>query len=178
MIPVICKDSELPAAIGRLSNPPAIVITDSSVFKYVSKTVSESIPLTSFSILMARYKGILEDVAAGARVLSRIKTGDRILISEGCTHHRQCEDIGTVKLPQMIRDFYGVQPEFSFTSGGGFVSDISDYRLIIHCGGCMLTEREVGHRFLLAKEAGIPITNYGIAIAEMNGILGRSIACL
>ena len=139
----------------------------------MSRMVPEDIPLTSFSILFARFKGILDTAAEGAFALSEIKDGDRILISEGCTHHRQCEDIGTVKLPGWIRGFTDAEPEFSFTSGGEFPEDLSGYSLVVHCGGCMLNEREVMYRMERALIAGVPFTNYGTLIAHMNGILRR-----
>ena len=135
----------------------------------------EDIPLTSFSILFARYKGELAEAVRGVKMLDSIQEGDRILIAEGCTHHRQCDDIGTVKLPRWIRKHTGVEPQFEFTSGGEFPDDLSPYKLIIHCGACMLNEREMKYRIQCAVDAGIPITNYGIAIAYMTGILERSI---
>ena len=132
--------------------------------------------LTSFSILFARYKGDLAELVKGAARLSELKDGDRVLISEGCTHHRQCGDIGTEKIPAWIKKFAGAKPEYSFTSGGGFGEDLSDYKLIIHCGGCMLNEKEMKRRITEAKRAGVPIVNYGVAIAHMHGILKRSLA--
>jgi hypothetical protein len=142
----------------------------------VSDIVPSHIPLTSFSILFARYKGNLDILANGAMKLDSLKDGDRVLISEGCTHHRQCNDIGTVKLPSWIKKYSGKELEFEFTSGGEFPQDLSAYALVVHCGGCMLNEREMQYRLRQATDAGVPITNYGTAIAYMNGILGRSLA--
>lgn len=172
-ISMVCQPDELPAALSALREKPAAVITDSQVFGKVSRLVPEDIPLTSFSILFARFKGILDTAAEGAFALSGIKDGDKIIISEGCTHHRQCEDIGTVKLPGWIREFTGCEPEFAFTSGGEFPDDLSGYKLIVHCGGCMLNEREVMYRMERSLIAGVPFTNYGTLIAHMNGILRR-----
>ena len=166
---------DLPDTLNKLKTPPALVITDSQAFGRVMKLVPEEIPLTSFSILMARYKGFLEQAVTGAAALDRLPEQGRILISEGCTHHRQCEDIGTVKLPAWIRKYTGLSPEFVFTSGHGFPEDLSGIDLIIHCGACMLNDREVQNRMRRAKEAGIPFTNYGTVIAKMNGILERSL---
>lgn len=175
-IPVVTKDTKLTETLEALVRKPAMVITDSQIFGKVSKLVPEDIPLTSFSILMARYKGFLDAALEGAAVLKTLQDGDKVLISEGCTHHRQCGDIGTVKLPNLIRKTTGVEPQFSFTSGKDFPEDVSEYRLVIHCGGCMLTERELQYRKKSAKEQGVPFTNYGIALASMNGILERSVA--
>lgn len=172
---IACQPSELQCTLSALNKKPRLVITDSQVFGAVSKIVPEDIPLTSFSVLMARYKGDLEVLAEGAEVLSNIKNGDKILISEGCTHHRQCNDIGTVKLPAWIKKYTGSEPEFSFTSGGEFPRDLSEYTLVVHCGGCMLNEKEMKHRLTLAKEQDVPVVNYGMAIAQMNGILKRSL---
>lgn len=172
-----CQPEELPGLLAALSKPPRLVITDSQAFGRVSKTVPENILLTSFSILFARYKGELEPFVAGAAALSRLRAGDRVLISEGCTHHRQCNDIGSVKLPGWIRSFTNQQDlQFSFTSGGEFPENLNDYALIVHCGGCMLTETEMHHRLETAASAGVPIVNYGIAIAQMHGILKKSLA--
>lgn len=173
---VVTKESELEIALSSLKNPPRMVITDSQAFGIVSKIVPESIPLTSFSILFARYKGDLAEAVKGARKLDSLKNGDKILISEGCTHHRQCGDIGTVKLPNWIKKHTGKQIEFTFTSGGEFPSDLSRYSLIIHCGACMINAREMASRIQRAKAAGVPITNYGTAIAHMHGILDRSLS--
>ncbi len=172
---VVCQPSELKGTIEALNKKPAVVVTDSQVFGKVSSMVPEDVPLTSFSILMARYKGDLESLVNGAMMLSQIKDGDKILVSEGCTHHRQCNDIGTVKIPGWIKAFSGAEPEFSFTSGGEFPMDLSGYSLIVHCGGCMLNEKEMKHRLSVAAEQGVPIVNYGVAIAQMHGILKRSL---
>ena len=173
---VVTKESELKIALSCLKNPPRMVITDSQAFGIVSRIVPESVPLTSFSILFARYKGDLDEAVKGARKLDSLKDGDKILISEGCTHHRQCGDIGTVKLPNWIKKHTGKHPEFTFTSGGEFPSDLSEYSLIIHCGACMINAREMASRIQRAKAAGVPITNYGTAIAHMHGILDRSLS--
>lgn len=172
---MVCRDTELEATLQKLSAPPRMVITDSQVFATVSKIVPESIPLTSFSILMARYKGDLPLVTAGASTVSALKNGDKILIAEGCTHHRQCEDIGTVKIPGLLRKKLGIEPDFHFVSGTEFPDDLSSYRLVIHCGGCTLTEREMQHRLEICTRAGVPVTNYGILLAHLNGILKRSV---
>ena len=172
-IPVLTRDDQLERTLASLTKPPALVITDSQIFAKVAKLVPASIPLTSFSILFARYKGELDALVNGAAMLSRLKTGDRVLICEGCTHHRQCGDIGTEKIPQWIRRFSGAEPEFSFTSGGDFPEDLSPYALIVHCGGCMLKETEMKHRIHAAGCQQIPMVNYGIAIARMHGILER-----
>ncbi len=171
----VCQDTELPKTLNSLAKPPKLVITDSQAFGRVSNMVPESILLTSFSILFARYKGELETQVQGASRLSELKNGDKILIGEGCTHHRQCGDIGTVKLPNLIRKFSGADVQIDFTSGGEFPTDLSGYKLVVHCGGCMLNETEMKHRIALAKEAGVPMTNYGMAIAHANGILKRSL---
>lgn len=175
-IPVVVKDTNLQDAFGALLKKPVMVITDSQVFGKVAKQVPEDVPLTSFSILMARQKNFLSTAVEGARALENIQDGDRILISEGCTHHRQCGDIGTAKLPAMIRKFTGKEPEFVFTSGRDFPEDLTGIRLAIHCGGCMLTERELSYRKKTAEGESVPFTNYGIALAHMNGILARSVA--
>ena len=172
---IVCQPQQLKSTIEGLKNKPALVITDSQVFGKVSEILPSDVLLTSFSILMANYKGDLEALVEGAARLSKIKSGDKILISEGCTHHRQCNDIGTVKMPQWIRNFTGVEPEFSFTSGGEFPEDLSGFALIVHCGGCMLNEKEMQYRLTCAKEQGVPIVNYGVAIAQMHGILKRSL---
>jgi [FeFe] hydrogenase H-cluster maturation GTPase HydF len=152
------------------------VITDSQVFAKVSADTPPDIPLTSFSILMARYKGYLDAAVKGALELEKISDGDSMLIAEGCTHHRQCDDIGTVKLPRWIRQFTGKKPEFCFTSGGEFPGDLSPYKLIVHCGACMLNEREMKYRERESRSQGVPFTNFGILIAYMQGILKRSTA--
>lgn len=172
---VVVRENELKGTLAALGKTPKMVITDSQVFAKVAGDTPEDILLTSFSILFARYKGDLEPMVEGVRVLDRIGRGDRVLISEGCTHHRQCGDIGTVKLPGWIRRHTGIEPEFVFTSGTEFPDDLRDYSLIIHCGGCMLNEREMKYRMKCAGDQGVPMTNYGIAIAYMQGILRRSL---
>ncbi len=174
-VTLVVQVSELQGAISRLKEPPRLVITDSQAFKEVSAIVPEDIMLTSFSILFARYKGDLTCLVEGANKLRNLKDGDRVLISEGCTHHRQCKDIGTVKLPGWIEKYSGKKLNFSFTSGGEFLSDTGDYALVVHCGGCMLTENEMKNRMEICRLSGTPITNYGTAIAEMHGILERSL---
>ena len=174
-VAMTCKDTELKTALTALAKPPALVVTDSQVFGFVAKTLPAGVPLTSFSILMARYKGDLSALVEGARALSALKSGDRVLISEGCTHHRQCGDIGTVKMPQWIRSFTGVEPQFEFTSGGEFPADLTPYALVVHCGGCMLNEKEMASRTAACRAAGVPIVNYGVAIAHIHGILARSL---
>lgn len=173
---IVVQTTELSDTLKKLGNLPKLVICDSQAFGEVQKIVPDTLPLTSFSILFARYKGNLRQAVEGANLLDCLQDGDRILISEGCTHHRQCNDIGAVKLPNWILDYTQKKLEFSWTSGGEFPKDLSDYRLIIHCGGCMLNEQEMQYRLRFAKEQNIPMTNYGIAIAKMNGILERSIA--
>ncbi len=170
-----CQPEELADMLERLKAPPSLVITDSQAFGRVAETLPRELPLTSFSILFARYKGQLEVLVRGAEVLGSLRDGDRVLISEGCTHHRQCNDIGTVKMPGWIRAACGAEPVFSFTSGGSFPEDLSEYRLIVHCGGCMLNEKEMGRRMKMAAAAGVPMVNYGAAIACMHGILERSL---
>lgn len=172
---LVVRESELSAALSALTTPPRMVITDSQAFGLVSKIVPESIELTSFSILFARYKGDLATVVSGAAMLDRLRDGDKVLISEGCTHHRQCQDIGTVKLPGWINGYTGKTLSYSFTSGTEFPDDVSQYALVIHCGGCMLNEREMKSRMERCTEQGVPVTNYGIAIAQMHGILKRSL---
>lgn len=174
----VCRDTELASTLELLKAPPKLVITDSQAFGKVSEIVPEAVPLTSFSILMARYKGSLSSAVKGAVALDGVKTGDKILIAEGCTHHRQCNDIGTVKLPAWIRKYTGAEPEFFFTSGTEFPDSVDEYKLVVHCGACMLNERELAHRRRLCERSGVPITNYGILIAYMNGILRRSVAPL
>lgn len=170
-----CQDTELKSTLNALKVKPKLVITDSQAFGRVSKDTPDDILLTSFSILFARYKGDLAALISGAAQLSKLKDGDKVLISEGCTHHRQCNDIGTVKMPGWIKNYSQAEPEFHFTSGGDFPEDISEYSLIVHCGGCMLNEKEMQRRIDVAKEAGVPIVNYGIAIAQMHSILRRSL---
>jgi len=173
-IAVTCQPEELSLVLDNLKKAPRMVITDSQVFREVEAIVPKDIPLTSFSILFARYKGELDILMEGGKVLTSIKSSDKILISEGCTHKRQCGDIGSVKIPNLIRKFTGENPQFHFTSGGEFPKDLSGFKVIIHCGGCMLSEREMLSRLSEAKGQNIPIVNYGIAIAYMNGILERS----
>lgn len=173
---VCVRETELPALLQGLGKAPALVITDSQAFAQVSAAVPEEIPLTSFSILMARYKGLLAEAVRGVAAIERLKDGDRVLIAEGCTHHRQCDDIGTVKIPRWLKEHTGKQLHIETCSGREFPEDLSRFALVIHCGGCMLNEREVGSRMRRAAAQGIPITNYGIAIAYMKGILKRSIA--
>ncbi len=174
-VPVVVKDTELEEMLGKLQVKPSLIITDSQVFGKVAQIISEDIPITSFSILMARYKGNLDSVVRGAYALNKLQDGDTVLISEGCTHHRQCEDIGTVKLPKWILEYTGKEIRFAFTSGTEFPHDLSMYKMVIHCGGCMLNEREMKYRLKCAEDAKVPMTNYGTAIAHMKGILERSI---
>lgn len=174
-IPVVTKENTLKTTLESLAKKPAMVITDSQAFAQVSKDTPLDIPLTSFSILMARYKGFLEGAVQGVAAIETLQDGDKVLICEGCTHHRQCEDIGTVKIPRWLRQHTGKELELVHTSGKDFPEDLLPYRLVIHCGGCMLNEREVAYRQKCAADAGIPFTNYGIAIAYMTGILKRSI---
>ena len=174
-VSVVVKEDRLKETLESLGKKPRLVITDSQVFGRVSKDTPKELLLTSFSILFARYKGNLETVVEGARTLEKLKDGDKVLISEGCTHHRQCGDIGTVKLPAWIRKYTGKNLEFSFTSGTEFPDELGEYSLIVHCGGCMLNEREMKYRLSCAEDQGVPMTNYGIIIAYMNGILERSL---
>ena len=174
-VPIVVKDTELEEMLDKLQVNPSLVITDSQVFGKVVQIVPRDVPLTSFSILMARYKGDLKMVVHGAYALDGLQDGDTVLISEGCTHHRQCEDIGTVKLPKWIIEHTGENVKFEFTSGTEFPDDLSKYKMVIHCGGCMLNEREMKYRLKCAEDMGVPMTNYGTAIAHMKGILGRSI---
>lgn len=174
-ISVVVKDTELKDTLKRLGQKPKLVITDSQVFAKVDADTPKDFWLTSFSILFARYKGNLCQAVAGAKMVEKLEDGDRILISEGCTHHRQCEDIGTVKLPRWIREYTGKEPEFVFTSGGDFPKDLGAYKWIVHCGGCMLQEREMQNRLSHAAKAKVPMTNYGILIAYLKGILKRSL---
>lgn len=173
---LVVKENELKHTLEELANPPAMVVTDSQAFEKVSKDVPETVPLTSFSILMARHKGFLELAVSGAAKLNEMQDGDKVLICEGCTHHRQCGDIGTEKLPKWLRAYTGKELQLEFTSGKGFPDDVSGYALVLHCGGCMLTEREVLARMEQATAQGTPVTNYGTAIAQMNGILKRSLS--
>jgi [FeFe] hydrogenase H-cluster maturation GTPase HydF len=175
-IALAVRDFELKDALSRPALKPALIITDSQAFEKVAAVVPHDIPLTSFSILFARQKGWLESAVQGVAALDVLQNGDKVLICEGCTHHRQCDDIGTVKLPRMIRSRTGLEPEFNFRSGGDFPDDLSSYRMIIHCGACMLNDREMHYRSRCAADQGVPFTNYGITIAHINGILQRSIA--
>ena len=174
-VSVVTGVETLAATIGSLKAPPALVVTDSQVFAKVMNIVPDEIPLTSFSILMARYKGFLDAAVKGAEAIDSLKDGSRVLVAEGCTHHRQCEDIGTVKIPALIKRRTGVVPSFTFTSGHGYPDDLTEYDLVIHCGACMLNDNEVKNRMEATVAAGVPFTNYGTAIAYMNGILERSI---
>lgn len=174
-IAVVVKENQLGETFEKLANKPALVITDSQVFDVVDKLTPKDVPLTSFSILMARYKGFLETSLRGIAALENIKDGDKILIAEGCTHHRQCGDIGTVKIPAWLRKHTEKEFTFETSSGGDFPEDLSKYSLIIHCGGCMLNEREVLYRMKCANDADIPFINYGTAIAQMKGILQKSV---
>lgn len=174
-VAVVVKDTELKETLSGLGKKPKLVITDSQAFARVSRETPEDVLLTSFSILFACYKGNLAAAAAGARAVEQVGDGDPVLICEGCTHHRQCEDIGTVKLPRWIREYTGAEPEFVFTSGTAFPDDLSPYRLVVHCGACMLNEREMKYRLKCAQDQGVPMTNYGILIAYMQGILQRSV---
>ena len=173
---VACQDTELKKTLSMLAVRPALVITDSQAFGRVAKDVPADVPLTSFSILFARFKGDLPSLVKGAAALSRLKDGDKVVIAEGCTHHRQCGDIGSVKIPRWVEQFSGAKPIYTFTSGGEFPHDLSDCKLIIHCGGCMLNEKEMQHRMEIAAKAGVPMVNYGVAIAHMHGILKQSLA--
>lgn len=173
---VVCvKENQLESFLNQSSIRPSLVITDSQVFEQVSAVVPRDIPLTSFSILMARYKGFLETAVHGANAIANLKDGDRVLISEGCTHHRQCNDIGTVKMPGWLKEYTGAELIIETSSGQEFPEDLSDYALVVHCGGCMLTEREMRYRMKCAMDQKIPFTNYGTAIAFMKGILKRSL---
>lgn len=175
---MVVRDTELKDALTNLLSKgirPRLVVTDSQAFERVSRDTPVDIPLTSFSILFARYKGNLKTAVEGAAALQDIREGDRILIAEGCTHHRQCDDIGTFKIPNWIRRYTGKQPEFVFTSGTEFPDDVSDFKLVVHCGGCMLNEREMKYRIACCQDQHVPITNYGILIAQVTGILKRSL---
>ncbi len=174
-IAVVTQPEQLPQVLANLQKAPRMVITDSQVFGRVEKMLPDATPLTSFSILMARYKGFLETAVQGIEALHTLPDGAKLLIAEGCTHHRQCGDIGTVKLPNMLMKLTGRQFDFSFTSGCDFPEDLSQYALVVHCGGCMRTEREMSHRMRAALSQGVPFTNYGIALAECNGILQRAL---
>ena len=175
-IAAVTKETVLSETLAALGKPPRMVITDSQAFGLVSKLVPEEIPLTSFSILFSRYKGNLAAAVQGAKAVDSLEDGDSVLICEGCTHHRQCEDIGTVKMPAWIKKHTGKDLAFHFTSGTEFPDDLSPYRLIIHCGGCTLNEREMQYRIKCAADSGVPMTNYGTMIAYIHGILARSVA--
>lgn len=172
---IVVREHELKETLKNLGKSPKLVITDSQVFARVAKDTPEDMMLTSFSILFARYKGDLEEAVKGVRKMEDMRDGDTVLIAEGCTHHRQCGDIGTVKIPKWLREHTGRELKFAFTSGTEFPDDLSPYQLIIHCGGCMLNEREMKYRVSCARDCNVPITNYGIAIAYMQGILERSL---
>lgn len=174
-ISVVTRETELPQTLRALGKKPSLVITDSQAFQKVNADTPADVPLTSFSILFARYKGDLKEAVHGAAQLDKLQNGDTVLISEGCTHHRQCGDIGTVKLPNWIRKYTGKELSFEFTSGGEFPEDLSPYALVVHCGGCMLNEREMKARIARAVAQNVPITNYGICIAQVHGILKRSV---
>lgn len=174
-ISVVTRETELPQTLRSLAKKPALVITDSQAFQKVNADTPADVPLTSFSILFARYKGDLKEAVHGAAQLDKLQNGDTVLISEGCTHHRQCGDIGTVKLPNWIRNYTGKELSFEFTSGGEFPEDLSPYALVVHCGGCMLNDREMKARIARAVAQNVPITNYGICIAQVHGILKRSV---
>ena len=173
---LVCRDTELSQTLAALAAPPKIVITDSQVFGKADKLVPPAVPLTSFSILMARYKGDLPLTVAGVAALKTLREGEKVLIAEGCTHHRQCEDIGTVKIPKWLEGYTGKKFQYAFTSGGEFPEDLSSYALVIHCGGCTLNPKEMAARQRLAKEQQVPITNYGVLIAALHGILPRALA--
>lgn len=175
-VPVVTRETYLAQTLAKLSERPALVITDSQAFEEVAQVVPQEIPLTSFSILMARYKGFLKLAIEGAGAIDSLQDGDRVLIAEGCTHHRQCDDIGTVKIPRFLKKYTGKDLVIETSSGTSFPEELTSYALIIHCGGCMLNEREVLRRMRFAGGQGVPVTNYGIAIAKMKGILTRSIA--
>lgn len=171
----VTQVTTLAKTLESFKESPKIVVTDSQAFKEVAKIVPESVPLTSFSILFARHKGELSTLVKGVKAMDDLKDGDTVLISEGCTHHRQCNDIGSVKIPNAVRKYTGKNLNFEFTSGGEFPLDLSKYSLIIHCGGCMLNEREMKYRIACANDAGIPMVNYGVLLAQVNGILKRSL---
>lgn len=174
MIAVVTRETELAETLSHVK--PALVVTDSQAFGYVKEIVPQEMLLTSFSVLFARYKGQLETAKAAAGCIDRLKDGDHVLISEGCSHHRQCGDIGTQKLPAWLKKHTGKELAFTWTSGTEFAQDLTKYALVIHCGGCMLNEREMQYRKEACLQAGVPMTNYGMAIAHMNGILKRSLA--
>lgn len=173
---IVVKEDELPHTLSCFTKKPSLVITDSQVFGRVSADTPDDIRLTSFSILMARHKGLLESAVRGVTAVDKLKDGDKVLIAEGCTHHRQCDDIGTVKIPRWLKEYTGKDISIETSSGRDFPEDLSPYALVIHCGGCMLNGREVGYRMKTAVDQAVPITNYGIAIAYMKGILRRSLS--
>ena len=174
-VSIVAQETELTATLEALGKKPAVVITDSQVFHTVSPMVPQDMKLTSFSILMARYKGLLDEAVRGVAAVEKLKDGDTVLIAEGCTHHRQCDDIGTFKIPNWLRKYTGKDIRIATCSGTGFPDDLTPYAMVIHCGGCMLNEREVRYRTKCAGDQGVPITNYGILIAYLNGILKRSV---
>ena len=174
-IAVVCRELELAATLERLGRAPALVVTDSQAFKVVAPIVPNEIPLTSFSILMARYKGFLNTAVAGVAAVENLKDGDAVLMAEGCTHHRQCNDIGTVKIPRWLRAHTGANLRIETCSGRDFPEDLSPYALVVHCGGCMITERDVQYRMRCAEDQAVPFTNYGTVIAQMTGSLERSV---
>ena len=177
-VAVVAKETELKEILASLGKKPAIVITDSQVFERVAEETPADVPMSSFSILMSRYKGFLDVALKSVNGLSRLKDGDKVLIAEGCTHHRQCNDIGTVKIPRWIREYTGVNPEFSTCSGTEFPDDLSPYALVVHCGGCMLNQREVKYRAKCCVAQNVPMINYGVLIGAIHGILERSVAML
>ena len=174
-IAYIAQDTDLPKLLENLKTPPALVVTDSQAFGKVSKIVPNNIKLTSFSILLARHKGFLKSAVKGVWAIESLEDGDTVLISEGCTHHRQCEDIGTYKIPKWLKEYTGKDINIETTSGLSFADDLTKYKMIIHCGACMLNDREMIYRTKCANDCGIPMTNYGTAIAYMHGILWRSL---
>ena len=174
-LPLVTRETELPDALSALASPPRMVVTDSQAFRAVAPRVPEEIPLTSFSILMARYRGFLETAVRGVAALRSLRDGSRVLMAEGCTHHRQCNDIGTVKIPRWLREHTGRAIEIDTCSGPDFPEDLSPYAAVIHCGGCMITEKEVQARREMAEAQGVPFTNYGLVIAHITGVLERSL---
>ena len=174
-LPLVTRETELPDALSTLAAPPRLVVTDSQAFRAVAPRVPEEIPLTSFSILMARYRGFLETAVRGVAALRSLRDGSRVLMAEGCTHHRQCNDIGTVKIPRWLREHTGRAIEIDTCSGPDFPEDLSPYAAVIHCGGCMITEKEVQARREMAEAQGVPFTNYGLVIAHITGVLERSL---
>lgn len=172
---VVIKEHEVEQTLAVLAKKPRMIITDSQVFHVVAKATPHDIPLTSFSILMARYKGFLSSAVAGAMAIDSLRDKDKVLICEGCTHHRQCDDIGTVKLPRWMEEYTGKKLQYEFTSGGAFPEELTQYKVIVHCGGCMLNEREVQYRMKCAQDQGVPFTNYGTVIALTQGILTRAL---